>query len=90
MSIRVLIPTPMRETTGGKAEVEVSGGTVQAALADLTRQYPALQAKLFDGGQVRRFINIFLNDEDVRYLDELNTPAKDGDTLSLVPAVAGG
>ena len=90
MAIRVLIPTPMRETTGGKAEVEVAGGTVQAALADLTRQYPALQAKLFDGGQVRRFINIFLNDEDVRYLDNLDTAVKDGDEVSIIPAVAGG
>jgi molybdopterin converting factor small subunit len=90
MPIRVLIPTPMRESTGGKSEVEVAGGTVQAALADLGKQYPAVTAKLFDNGQVRRFINIFLNDEDIRYLDELATPVKDGDSLSLVPAVAGG
>jgi len=90
MAIRVLIPTPMRETTGGKTEVAVSGATVQAVLDDLGRQCPGIVDRLFDKGQLKRFVNVYLNDEDIRYLDALQTPVKDGDTLSLVPAVAGG
>ncbi len=90
MAIKVQIPTPMREQAGGKAEVEVTGGTVQAALADLVRQYPGLGPKLFDGGKVRPYVNVFVNDEDIRYLDEMNTPVTDGVIVALIPAVAGG
>ena len=90
MAIKVQIPTPMREQTGGKAEVEVTGGTVKAALDDLLRQYPAVGPKLFDGGKLRPYINVFVNDEDIRYLDELDTPVKDGEIVALIPAVAGG
>ena len=90
MALKVQIPTPMREQAGGKAEVEVAGGTVQAALDDLVRQYPGLTAKLFDNGRLRPYVNVFVNDEDIRYLDNLSTAVKDGDELSIIPAVAGG
>ncbi|MBN9521397.1 MoaD/ThiS family protein [bacterium] len=90
MAIKVQVPTPMREAAGGNAEVAVAGATVKDALADLVRQYPALQSKLFDGGKVRPYVNIFVNDEDIRYLDELDTAVQDGVTVALIPAVAGG
>ena len=90
MPVRVEIPSPLREQAGGKTEVAVSGATVQAALDDLVRQYPALGPKLFDGGRLRPYINLFVNDEDVRYLDDLDTAVKDGEVVALIPAVAGG
>jgi MoaD family protein len=90
MSIRVQIPTPMRQHTEGKAVVEVSGSTVQAVLDNLGQKFPGINQRLFDNGQVRRFVNVYLNDEDIRYLDNLGTAVKDGDELSIIPAVAGG
>jgi molybdopterin converting factor small subunit len=90
MAIKVQIPTPMREQAGGHAEVEVSGATVQAALADLVAKYPGLGPKLFDGGKLRPYVNVFVNDEDIRYLDEMNTPVTGGQVVALIPAVAGG
>jgi len=90
MAVRVHIPTPMREHTGKQAVVEASGPTVQAVLDDLGRQYPGVTQRLFDNGQVRRFVNVYLNDEDIRYLDNLTTAVNDGDELSIIPAVAGG
>ena len=90
MPVKIQIPTPMREQSGGNAEVAVSGSTVKAALDDLIRQYPGLQPKLFDGGKLRPYVNVFVNDEDIRYLDEMNTPISDGQIVALIPAVAGG
>jgi len=90
MAIKVQVPTPMRDAAGGNAEVAVSGATVKDVLADLVRQYPALGSKLFDGGKVRPYVNIFVNDEDVRYLDDLDTKVADGVVVALIPAVAGG
>ena len=90
MAIKVHIPTPMRQHTAGNAVVEVPGGTVQAALDALGQQYPDIRQRMFDGAQLKRFLNVYLNDEDVRYLDNLATPVKDGDELSIIPAVAGG
>ena len=90
MSIRVQIPTPMRQHTEGKAVVEVTGSTVQSALNDLGQKYPGITERLFDKGQVRRFVNVYVNDEDIRYLENLATPVKDGDELAIIPAVAGG
>ena len=90
MSITVRIPAPMRQHTGGKNQVSASGDTVQAVLEDLCRQYPGLKERLFDGASVRRFVNFSLNNEDVRYLDNLATPTKSGDELDVIPAVAGG
>ena len=90
MPVRVQIPTPMRQHTEGQTTVEATGATVKAVLDDLSARFPGLTQRLFDNGQVRRFINLYLNDEDVRYLDNLATPVKDGDELSIIPAVAGG
>ena len=90
MAIRVHIPTPMRQHTEGQAVVEATGTTVQGLLEDLGRKYPGITSRLFDNGQVRRFVNVYLNDEDIRYLDNLGTSVKDGDELSIIPAVAGG
>jgi molybdopterin synthase sulfur carrier subunit len=90
MAIRVHIPTPMRQHTDGQAVVEVSGASVQTALDALGQKHPGITQRIFDNGQVRRFINVYLNDEDIRYLDSLATAVKDGDELSIIPAVAGG
>ena len=90
MAIRIHIPTPMRQHTEGQAVVEGHGATVQALLDDLGKKYPAITQRLFENGQVRRFVNVYLNDEDVRYLENLATPVKDGDEVSIIPAVAGG
>ena len=68
----------------------MSGSTVQAALDDLGKKYDGITQRVFENGQVRRFVNVYLNDEDIRYLDNLTTPVKDGDELSIIPAVAGG
>jgi sulfur-carrier protein len=90
MAVKVHIPTPMRQHTDGKPVVEAGGATVKAVLDDLGTQHPALTPKLFANGKVRQFVNLYLNDEDVRYLDNLATPVKDGDELAIIPAVAGG
>jgi MoaD family protein len=90
MAIKIQIPTPMRQHTDGKTTVEVAGNTVQAVLADLSAKYPAIAERVFQNGKVRPFINLYLNNEDVRYLDNLATPVKDGDELAIIPAVAGG
>ena len=90
MPIKIDIPTPMREQAGGQATVEVAGGTVREALADLVRKHPGLGPKLFDAGRLRPFVNVFVNDEDIRYLDDLDTKVTDGQLVALIPAVAGG
>ncbi len=91
MPIEVQIPTPLRPQTEGQDTVEAAGATVQAVLADVIRQFPALKDRLFDeAGQPRRFINLFVNDEDIRFLEGMETTVKDGDSLAIIPAVAGG
>jgi MoaD family protein len=90
MAVKVQVPTPMRQHAEGKTTVEVAGATVQAVLDDLGAKYPALKSRILDNGQVRRFVNVYLNNEDIRYLDNLATPVKDGDELAIIPAVAGG
>jgi MoaD family protein len=80
----------MRQHTNGQATVEASGSTVKALLDDLGQKFPGITQRIFENGQVRRFVNVYLNDEDIRYLDSLQTPVKDGDQLSIIPAVAGG
>ncbi len=90
MAVKVQIPTPLRQHTEGKAVVEVTGGTVKAVLDGLGQAYPGITGRLFENGQVRRFVNVYLNDEDIRYLDSLQTAVKEGDELSIIPAVAGG
>jgi sulfur-carrier protein len=90
MAVRIHIPTPLRQHTDGQAVIEASGATVQAALDDLGRRFPAVLQRIFENGQLRRFVNVYLNDEDIRYLDSLATSVKEGDELSIIPAVAGG
>lgn len=87
----VRIPTPLRKLTAGKEEVIVQGATLAEILEALEKAHPGLKERLFDDtGEVRRFINIFLNDEDVRFLQNLKTPVKDSDEVSILPAIAGG
>src|SRR5918996_4660482 len=91
MGVTIQIPTPLRRFTGEKAEVEVSGATVDEALSHLTAQFPALRRHLYtDDGALRSFVNIFLNEEDVRRLQSGGTPVAAGDTLFLIPSIAGG
>jgi molybdopterin synthase sulfur carrier subunit len=88
---KVRIPTPLRKLTDGKEEVAAAGATIGEVLVDLERQYPGIKARIFDdAGAVRRFVNIFANDEDIRFLANLETPVKDADEVSIVPAIAGG
>src|SRR5262245_30912694 len=85
------IPTPLRPFTDKKESVEASGGTVGELLADLTRRHEGLRKHLYtDDGRLRNFVNVYLNDEDIRYLQREQTPVKPGDALSIVPSVAGG
>lgn len=86
----IQIPTPMREASGNRADVVVAGTTVKTALADLVARHPDLQTKLFDAGKLRPFVNVFVDDEDIRYLDDLETPVNEQQTIALIPAVAGG
>ena len=91
MSLTIRIPTQLRTFTGGSGEVEVEAASVGDALKALDAAHPGLADRLFDdSGQLRRFVNVFLADEDVRFLDGLATPVVEGQTLSIVPAVAGG
>ena len=91
MAIRVRIPTPLRSLTKGTAEVQANGDTVAAVVEDLERQFSGLRERLLDdGGELRRFINIYVNEEDIRFLQAKTTALKDGDEVSIVPAMAGG
>ncbi|HEX3982016.1 MAG TPA: ubiquitin-like small modifier protein 1 [Acidimicrobiales bacterium] len=91
MSVKVRIPTQLRTLTGGVGEVTVEGSTVGEALKALDAAHEGFAERIFDdSGGLRRFVNVFLADEDVRFLDGLATPVPDGQTLSIVPAVAGG
>jgi molybdopterin converting factor small subunit len=90
MAIKVQIPAPMRQHTGGQATVEATGGTVKEVLDSVCAMHAGITARLFDNGQLRRFVNIYVNDEDIRYLDNLASATKDGDEVSIIPAVAGG
>jgi molybdopterin converting factor small subunit len=87
----VRIPTQLRPLSGGAAEVKVEGATVAEVLAALDTAHPGFQGRLFDEqGRLRRFVNVFVADEDVRFLQGLDSPVADGQTVSIVPAVAGG
>jgi len=91
MSVKVRIPTQLRTLTGGAGEVSVEGSTVGEVLKALDAAHEGFADRLFDdSGELRRFVNVFLADEDVRFLDGLATPVTPGQTLSIVPAVAGG
>lgn len=91
MATTVRIPTPLRRVTAGKDAVSVSGVTVAENLSDLETQFPGIKARIIDdAGELHRFVNIYINGEDVRFLQGMQTAVKDGDELSIVPAVAGG
>jgi sulfur-carrier protein len=90
MPIPVRIPTPLRVLTQNKSEVVASGSDVRSLIEDLEQHYPGMRDRLVDDQGIRRFIKIFLNDEDVRFLLGLDTVVKEGDTLTIVPAFAGG
>jgi sulfur-carrier protein len=87
----IRIPTPLRSATGGEATVTCDGSTVGEVLTDLERQHPGIAERIQgDDGSIRRFVNVFVDDEDVRFADGLGTPVRDGATVSIIPAVAGG
>ncbi|MDC0747696.1 MoaD/ThiS family protein [Polyangium mundeleinium] len=86
----VRIPTPLRTLTGSKDEVEATGATVADLIEDLEARHPGIRARLLDEKGVRRFVNIFVGDEDIRFLDGLKTELKATDQISIVPAIAGG
>ncbi len=91
MSVTVRVPTTLRTLTGGESEVAVDGATVGDVLTALDTAHPGFKDKLFDDeGNLRRFVNVFVADDDVRFMDGLATPVPDGETLSIIPAVAGG
>lgn len=91
MAIRVRIPTPLRKLTQDKDTVEASGSTVQGVVDHLNATFPGLQERLCDEkGELRRFVNIYLNGEDIRFAQGKDTPVKDGDEVSIIPAIAGG
>ena len=86
----VRIPTPLRTLTGGNDEVKASGATVSEVIEDLEKNHPGIRDRLLDEKGVRRFVNIYLGEEDIRFLDGLDTAVKADDQLSVVPAIAGG
>jgi molybdopterin synthase sulfur carrier subunit len=90
MEVTVRIPTPLRSLTGGHEQVSVSGATVREVLESLERNHPGMRERLLDDKGVRRFVNIYVGDEDIRFLDGLETKIKGGEEISIVPAIAGG
>jgi molybdopterin synthase sulfur carrier subunit len=91
MMVSVRIPTPLRRFTAGAEEVGASGSTVGQVVDDLERQFPGFKEKLCDeGGRARRFVNLYVNGDDIRFLKNLDTEVKDGDVILVIPAIAGG
>ena len=91
MPIKVRIPTPLRKLTHDEEVVEISADSVGAAISDLETRYPGIQERLLDeAGEVRRFVNVYVNEEDIRFLDNKDTVLNDGDEVSIIPAIAGG
>lgn len=91
MAVTVRIPTTMRPISGGASTVSVEGSTLRDVLAALNAAHAGFSERLFDdAGELHKFVNIFVSDDDVRYMEGLDTPVKDGDTVSIIPAVAGG
>ena len=91
MAVTVRIPTPLRKLTGGADEVSIEGATVGAMIDNLEAAHAGMKERLCDeNGEIRRFVNVYLNDEDVRFLNGRDTELKDGDEVSIVPAIAGG
>jgi sulfur-carrier protein len=91
MAVKLRIPTPLRSLSGGAAELAVEGGTVSEVLATLEKEHPGFRQRIYDeSGEIRRFVNIYVAGEDIRFLKGVDTPVKEGEEISIVPAVAGG
>ncbi len=91
MPKNVRIPTPLRKLTNNEELIEISAATIGAAITELQSRYPGIQERLMDeNGEVRRFVNVYVNEEDIRFLQNQQTPLKDGDEISIIPAIAGG
>jgi adenylyltransferase/sulfurtransferase len=91
MPVTIVLPTALRQFTGGKERVDVTAETVGAALQALATEAPRLTSQIFDsGGSIRSFVNVYLGDEDTRYLEGARTPVSEGDVLTIVPSIAGG
>jgi len=91
MPVQVLIPTPLQKFTNEEASVQIDANTVDSLIDGLDSRYPGLKSRLCDeSGKLRRFLNVYVNSEDIRFLDNQSTPLSDGDEVSIVPAVAGG
>jgi molybdopterin synthase sulfur carrier subunit len=91
MSVRVRVPTPLRKFTNGADEVDAQGSSIKAIVDDLDKNYPGIRERICDEtGKVRRFVNVYVNGDDIRFLQNLETALKEGDNISIVPAIAGG
>jgi molybdopterin synthase sulfur carrier subunit len=91
MPVKVRVPTPLRRFTAGSDEVAAEGDSIKAVIEDLERRHPGMRERLLDdSGELRRFVNVYLNGDDIRFLSQLNSKVKDGDDISIVPAIAGG
>ncbi len=90
MAVKVRIPTPLQRLTQGKEEVEGAAGSIIELVNDLEKRFPGIGERISENGKIRRFVNIYVNDEDIRFLKSEETVVKDGDEVSIVPAIAGG
>ena len=91
MPVKVRVPTPLRRFTGGNDEVSANGDSIKAVIADMEKNHPGIGERLLDEkGDLRRFVNVYLNGDDIRFLSQLDSKVKDGDDISIVPAIAGG
>jgi molybdopterin synthase sulfur carrier subunit len=90
MAVKVRIPTPLQKLTNGKAEVECNAKNIRDLLESLNADFPGMKDRLSEDGKIRRFINIYVNDEDIRFVNKEETTLNDGDQVSIVPAIAGG
>ena len=91
MAVKVIIPTPLQKLTKNRTDVEANGSNIRELIDDLEKNFPGLKERICDEtGKIRRFINIYVNEEDVRFLKQDNTSLKDGDEVSIIPAIAGG
>lgn len=91
MSVQVIIPAPLRRLTGNKDEVSASGGNIKEVFQDLEKQYPGIWERLYgEDGSIRRFVNVYVNEEEIRFLNGEETKVEEGDRISIIPAIAGG
>lgn len=90
MAVKVKIPVPLQRLTQGKEEVEGDAGTISSLISNLDTKYPGLGERISEGGKLRRFVNVYVNETDVRFMKNEETEVKDGDEVSIVPAIAGG